>query len=96
MWRCSTTSASTVRAIPPGRPATPLLKSLRWYDGFVIALCNPGFLIGSLGFVFASVGVLGAIGLWGVSATIGMMQVLIYSETATMFPDNAGGISLRL
>ena len=23
-----------------------LLKSLRWWDGFVIALCNPGFLIG--------------------------------------------------
>ena len=27
-----------------------LLKSLRWWDGFVIALCNPGFLIASLGF----------------------------------------------
>jgi amino acid transporter len=71
-----------------------LLKSLRWYDGFVIALCNPGFLIGSLGFVFASVGVLGAIGLWGVSAAIGLMQVFVYSETAAMFPDKAGGISL--
>ena len=22
-----------------------LLKSLNWWDGFVIALCNPGFLI---------------------------------------------------
>ncbi len=27
-----------------------LLKALRWYDGFVIALANPGFLIGSLGY----------------------------------------------
>ena len=26
-----------------------LLKTLRWYDGFVIALANPGFLLGSLG-----------------------------------------------
>ena len=26
-----------------------LLKTLRWYDGFVIALCNPGFLMASLG-----------------------------------------------
>ena len=25
-----------------------LLKSLRWWDGFTIALCNPGFLLGSL------------------------------------------------
>jgi len=23
-----------------------LLKSLRWYDGFVIALANPGYLLG--------------------------------------------------
>jgi hypothetical protein len=27
-----------------------LLKSLRWYDEFVIALANPGFLLGSPGF----------------------------------------------
>ena len=27
-----------------------LLKALRWYDGFVVALANPGFLIGSLGY----------------------------------------------
>ena len=33
-----------------------LLKALRWYDGFVIALANPGFLLGSLGY---SIGALG-------------------------------------
>ena len=27
-----------------------LLKAMRWYDGFVVALANPGFLIGSLGY----------------------------------------------
>ena len=27
-----------------------LVKSLRWWDGFAIALCNPGFLFASLGF----------------------------------------------
>ena len=27
-----------------------LLKTLRWYDGFVICLANPGFLLGSLGY----------------------------------------------
>ncbi len=26
-----------------------LLKKLRWYDGFVISLATPGFLLGSLG-----------------------------------------------
>jgi amino acid transporter len=71
-----------------------LLKSLHWYDGFVIALCNPGFLIGSLGFTLATVGALGSMVLWGISATIGLLQNWIYSESAAMFPDKPGGISL--
>jgi amino acid transporter len=71
-----------------------LLKSLRWYDGFVIALANPGFLIGALG---GSIGVLGAWGamtLWGVSMFMGVLQNWIYSEQAAMFPEKPGGISL--
>jgi amino acid transporter len=71
-----------------------LLKSLHWYDGFVIALCNPGFLVANLGFSLATVGALGSIILWGISATIGLLQNWIYSETAAMFPDKPGGISL--
>ena len=64
-----------------------LLKSLHWYDGFVIALCNPGFLIASLGFTLATVGALGSVILWGISAFVGLLQNWIYSETAAMFPD---------
>jgi amino acid transporter len=71
-----------------------LLKSLRWYDGFVIALCNPGFLIGSLGFSVGALGGWGAMTLWGISATIGLLSNWIYSETAAMFPNQSGGISL--
>jgi amino acid transporter len=71
-----------------------LLKALRWYDGFVIALCNPGFLIGSLGFSIGSLGGWGALALWGISATIGLLSNWIYSETAAMFPNQSGGISL--
>ncbi len=71
-----------------------LLKSLRWYDGFVIALCNPGFLIGFVGFSFGTLGAWGAMALWGISAVIGFMQNWIYSETAAMFPEQSGGISL--
>ena len=41
-----------------------LLKTLRWWDGFVIALCNPGFLLGSLGFTLAAFSVGGAMLLW--------------------------------
>ena len=71
-----------------------LLKSMHWYDGFVIALCNPGFLIGSLGFTLATVGALGSVVLWGISALVGLLQNWIYSESATMFPDKSGGIAL--
>ena len=71
-----------------------LLKSLRWWDGFVIALCNPGFLIAFVGFTMDAVGAWGALFLWGASSAIGLMQAWIYSETAAMFPDKPGGISL--
>ena len=71
-----------------------LLKSLRWWDGFVIALCNPGFLVGSLGFSMGALGTWGAVVLWAISAAVGALQTWIYAETASMFPDKPGGISL--
>jgi amino acid transporter len=71
-----------------------LLKTLRWWDGFIIALCNPGFLLGSLGFTLGIFGVLGSMILWGCSAAIGTLQAWIYSEPATMFGHRSGGISL--
>jgi len=71
-----------------------LLKSLRWWDGFVIALCNPGFLIAALGFSMGALGTWGAVALWGISACVGMLQTWIYAESASMFPDKPGGISL--
>jgi amino acid transporter len=71
-----------------------LLKTLRWWDGFVIALCNPGFLIAAVGFSMGALGTWGAVALWGISAAVGMMQTWIYSESASMFPDKPGGISL--
>jgi hypothetical protein len=52
-----------------------LLKSLHWYDGFVIGLCNPGFLVANLGFVLATVGPTGAIYLWGIAAFIGLLRL---------------------
>jgi len=71
-----------------------LVKSLRWWDGFTIALANPGFLLGSLLLAYGALGVVGATVLWGISALIGLIQNWIYSEPATMFPGRSGGISL--
>jgi amino acid transporter len=71
-----------------------LLKAMTWWDGFIVALANPGFLIAALG---ASIGVLGTTGafvLWTISVLLGALQNNIYAEMATMFPHKAGGISL--
>ena len=71
-----------------------LLKALRWYDGFVVALANPGFLIGSLGYSIGALGGWGALTLWAISMLIGTFSNWIYSESAAMFPDKPGGIAL--
>src|SRR5919198_948140 len=89
--QCRWGSGMTASAVVEERQ---LLRTLRWWDGFVIALCNPGFLLGSLGFTLGVFGVTGSIILWGISAFIGVLQAWIYSEPATMFPNQSGGISL--
>jgi amino acid transporter len=71
-----------------------LLKSLRWYDGFVIALANPGFLLGSLGYSVGDLGGWGAALLWGISAICAVFINTIYSELAAMFPEKSGGLAL--
>ncbi len=71
-----------------------LLKTLRWWDGFAIALANPGFLLGSLGFTLGIFGVVGSIVLWGIVSIIAVLQAFIYAEPAAMFPGMTGGISL--
>jgi amino acid transporter len=71
-----------------------LLKTLRWYDGFVIALANPGFLLGSLGYSVGDLGGWGAMMLWGICAAIAVFIMTIYSEMAAMFPDKSGGFPL--
>ena len=71
-----------------------LLKTLRWWDGFTIALANPGFLLGSLLAAYGALGVIGATVLWGIAASMSLLNVWVYSELAMMFPGRSGGISL--
>ena len=71
-----------------------LLKTLRWYDGFVICLANPGFLLGSLGNSVLDMGGWGATLVWGITAAIIFPVTIIYSELAGMFPDKSGGVSI--
>jgi amino acid transporter len=71
-----------------------LLKTLRWWDGFLVALANPGFLIASFGYSVGVLGPWGAVLVWTVSSVIGALQSWIYQEPAAMFPEKSGGIAL--
>ncbi len=71
-----------------------LVKAIRWWDGFVLALSVPVFLFASLGVSVAVLGVLGAILMWLVSVVIGALQNEIYAELSTMMPNKSGGIGI--
>lgn len=70
-----------------------LIRAMSWYDGFVVALANPSFLITGLGFSVISLGGWGAVVVWLISVCLGALHNVIYSELAAMFPDKAGGIA---
>ena len=71
-----------------------LLKTLRWYDGFVICLANPGFMLGSLGYSVLDLGGWGAGLIWGITALIILPVTVLYSELAAMFPQKSGGLAI--
>ncbi|TDU02146.1 amino acid/polyamine/organocation transporter (APC superfamily) [Streptomyces sp. 846.5] len=71
-----------------------LLKTMHWYDGFVMALSNPGFIIANIGYTAGQLGALGALAVWLGSMVIAVLQNKIYTEPATMFPTHSGGISM--
>jgi amino acid transporter len=71
-----------------------LLKAMTWWDGFVVALANPGFLIAALGSSIGALGTTGAFLLWTISICLGALQNNIHAELACMFPNKSGGVAL--
>src|SRR5215207_5916713 len=71
-----------------------LLKAMSWWDGFVVALANPGFLIAALGGSIGALGTGGAFLLWTISICLGALQNNIHAELASMFPNKSGGVAL--
>ena len=71
-----------------------LLKTMRWWDGFVVGLACPGFLLAGLAGSVNNLGPKWAAIIWFVSAIVGALQAYIYAEPAAMFPDKAGGLSM--
>src|SRR3954465_13620819 len=71
-----------------------LLKAMTWWDGLVVALANPGFLIAALGSSIGALGTTGAFLLWTISICLGALQNNIHAELACMFPNKSGGVAL--
>ena len=71
-----------------------LLKTMRWWDGFVVGLACPGFLLAGLAGSVDNLGPKWAAIIWFGSAIVGALQAYIYAEPAAMFPDKAGGLSM--
>jgi amino acid transporter len=71
-----------------------LLAAMRWYDGFVVALANPSFLLTALGGSVVSLGGWGAIFVWLISVLIGGLHNNLYAEVAAMFPKLSGGVAV--
>ena len=67
---------------------------MRWWDGFVVGLCNPGFLLVGLAGSVDTLGPKWACIIWFTSSIVGALQAYIYAEPATMFPDKSGGLSM--
>src|SRR4051812_13993565 len=67
---------------------------MTWWDGFVVALANPAFLIAALGGSIGALGTAGAFVLWTISITLGALQNNIHAELSAMFPKKSGGIAL--
>ena len=61
-----------------------LLKTISGWDGFVIGLANPGFLLVGLWGSTIALGGGVAAGLFAFSAVLGALQAYIYSEPAAM------------
>ena len=57
-----------------------LVKAMSWWDGLMIALADPGFLLAALGGSIGALGTLGAMIVWTGSVLLGALQNNIYAE----------------
>ena len=71
-----------------------LIKTMRWYDGFVIGLAGPGFILAGIAGSTLTLGPVWASTIWFLSAIVGGLSAYIYAEPAAMFPDKSGGLSM--
>lgn len=81
-------------ATPPAASGEEFHRTLKWTDGFALALCIPVSAFAVVGYSVATLGAWTAIVLWGIACTIALLQNFLFAEMAAMFPSKPGGIAL--
>jgi amino acid transporter len=80
------TDAPTAEVHPP--------KTLRWYDGFMLALPIANGLFISVGYTVGAIGAIPAIVICVVLSVVALCQNKLFAEMAAMFADKAGGVAM--
>ncbi|MBF6143092.1 APC family permease [Nocardia farcinica] len=79
-------------AVSPATSQPP--KTLRWYDGFMLALPIANGLFISVGYAIGAIGALPAITICVLLSVVALCQNKLFSEMAAMFADKAGGVAM--
>ena len=69
-------------------------KTLRWYDGFMMALPIGTGLFVSVGYMIGTIGIIPAVIACALLSFVAILQNKLFSEMAAMFPTKAGGVAL--
>lgn len=78
----------------PADDIQALPKTLRWRQGFLLALPVSTSLFISVGFMIAAIGAWPAIMIGGGLAIIAVFQNRLFAEMAAMFPGKSGGVAM--
>ena len=70
-----------------------LLKTMRWWDGFVVGLCNPGFLLVGLAGSVDTLGPKWATIIWFTSSIVGALQAYLRQSVLNRIRDEIRKVS---
>ena len=70
-----------------------LRKTMHWVDGVIVCMSAFGFMLSTVGYSIGSLGALGAVSMWAISAVMAVAQSRIFVEPATMLADCSGGLA---
>lgn len=78
---------------PSSEPDNQMHKTLRWHDGFMLALPIATGIFISVGYTIGAIGAIPAAVICVILSVVALLQNKLFSEMAAMFPDKAGGVA---